>query len=346
MDQLPGIVIKYPSSTLDEESGLKDSAIQSMVSLCHYTSTARRLIDNTQSARGSLTDRVSRTKHVLFQDDGKICLNIRNDKLTEDNNFISSSIGFVLIFKEDKALDPEQYSDANIIEHRNAVTFGSSHTHTGFEDKRFVRYMGRNIIFANAFLENGHRRMFQYDCVDNICKQITVSDFPLNDTEKNWAPFVKDGVLHLIYSINPLVVFRECLPLSGDYVVAHAGSSEGNIRSDYPWGSTPLIPWISDYFVGFAHSRMPWRSVPLALDTERWKVAFGSPVQFEQPAEAVPWRGKSVQFPYHLEIKGSEPILYVECEDRHSVAYSLDIPMFCEEMSRLIARLNGSRTAL
>ena len=30
----------------------------------------------------------------------------------------------------------------------------------------------------------------------------------LNDNEKNWSPFVVDGVLHLSYSLQPHIVLR------------------------------------------------------------------------------------------------------------------------------------------
>ena len=51
--------------------------------------------------------------------------------------------------------------------------------------------------------------MFIFNIETSVCEEIIIDDLPQNRVEKNWVPFVLDDRLHLLYSINPLVVLRQ-----------------------------------------------------------------------------------------------------------------------------------------
>lgn len=76
--------------------------------------------------------------------------------------------------------------------------------------------------------------------------------------EKNWTPFIHEGKLLVVYSINPHVVLQL---EEGRKATVH---QTGNGRVSWPWGemrgSTPPI-LVGDEYVTFFHSSIPWRVV-------------------------------------------------------------------------------------
>ena len=98
------------------------------------------------------------------------------------------------------------------------------------------------------------------------------------------------------------------------------------------YGSTPFVPWNFPYYIGFAHTRNPWRAVPLVYNVESMKIVkIGNVINFTNPKEAIPRRGKSVQFPYDLRIENGEVILGIEFEDRCPTLLNIDYIPFCKQ---------------
>jgi hypothetical protein len=66
-------------------------------------------------------------------------------------------------------------------------------------------------------------------------------------------------------------------------------------------------------------------------------VAVGEPFSVPEAVEAVKWRGRDVQYPYHLEVGSGKCEMWIECQDRCPTVYRFEFTRFCEVVSTLIA---------
>lgn len=337
MRSCPDIMIKYPGKNLNSTDGLSGQSVNELIPLSSLLEPALAALKCTGRVH-NCEERTPRIKHAIRLSDGRFCVNIRLDDLGNNGDVINRSLGLTLLFGvANGALDR---SSITVIDHPGVVSVESADLmHAGFEDPRAIAFEGRDLIFVNGPSKDGSRAMYQFDTASGQCRAIVVKGLILNASEKNWVPFIYRGRLHLIYSMNPLTVLAETKPSEAVYHIAHSETAERRIRSDFPWGSTPLIPWCPPFFIGFGHSREPWRSVPILLNVETWRLVMGAPLTFPQPEGAKAWRGKSVQFPYDMRLNGGEVLLSVEYEDRYPVECRLDFDDFCKEFSRLAMRI-------
>lgn len=341
MRQMPSLAIAWPLSAIDEKDGLSRTSQREFESLAWLLEPTLTVFEAAKPGQIH-SGHEPRIKHALNLSDGRFAINLRIDTIGE-NGRPSQSHGHLVIFDGDGAASRDGTDRPPIVIDHPEIHYPETSKFAGFEDPRVIKSGSGDLIVMNGLLPNRERRIFIYDVNANTCRQVHVNGLTQNKVEKNWVPFILDDKLHLLYSLEPLVVLRQSDVSSTDrmyFDVVHKATAERAIRADSPWGSTPFVPWIPPYYVGFAHSRKPWRAVPVLLDVEGWRVAKSSPVDFPQPKGAVPWRNKSVQFPFDLRLDTGDPELYVEFEDRHPARIVLDVEDFSKEFARLRARLD------
>lgn len=334
MTEMPAIAVSVPPETLTQTDGISSASVRESEAYVHLLEPTCAAL---AAARPDLHDpyRVSRLKHAMMLSDGRVAVNLRQDILKSNNKPLHST-GTLVVF------DEASVRAAQVVQHPK-VGFPEGARHAGFEDPRLIRTGKGDQIVVNGLIAPGERRIFLYDVAEDRCREVTVEGLTQNRIEKNWVPFVVDGTLHFLYAINPLVVLRQSGPLgdTAHFEILHKATRESFVRADFPWGGTPLLPWMGSMYVGFAHSRKPWRAVPMMLDVESWRVALGGPVDLPRPDGCEAWRGKDVQYPYDLRMSEGDPELFVEFEDRHPTRLALDVMCVSKEFSRLRARLEA-----
>jgi hypothetical protein len=211
---------------------------------------------------------------------------------------------------------------------------------SGAEDPRYF-WRGKQLgVIFNALCRDGTRRMFMYFHDAKRCIKLHVPDFRLAGTEKNWSVFVIGEVIYLVYSFNPSIVFRLDDDQTGfcSVVSSNAAVLGGEIEPLYPYGGSTLSLWVWPYFVGLVHTRHPYRPAFIVFDVQELRVvAIGRPFSVPEPPAAVPWRGRDVQYPYHLDVSKGACDVWIECQDRCPTQYRFDFGAFCEVISTLIA---------
>ena len=183
---------------------------------------------------------------------------------------------------------------------------------SGAEDTRnFCRGKHIGVIF-NALCRDGTRRMFMYLPNFDHCIKLQIPGFPLNVVEKNWSVFVLGDVIYIVYSFNPVIVFRLDDDKTGlcSMVSPHLLGQVASIEPLYPWGGSSLCLWTWPYFVGLVH-RHPYRTSLIIFDADELRVvAISKPVSVPELTEAVQWRGRDVLYPYHSTRESSVLNLY------------------------------------
>jgi len=335
MSTLPGLMIKYPPGHIHENDGIRSESVERTEGIDGL------LIPSLEAAKIlmpglDVSGFDARLKHIISLSDGRYCVNLRLDILSGQHAIVSCISRIIIFSIEGGRLNKLSLQE---VTHSDVVLgSGSAAKFVGFDDPRVIRHKDGDYIISNASVGGGSRKMFIYDVSLDRCAPIQTRNFQTNTKEKNWTPFIHEGSLHLLYSLNPLVVLKSIDGKPDLYECIKKDTQEDSVRIDYPWGSTPLLPWLPPYFVGFAHSRHPWRAVPFVYNSKELTIRFGSPFNIEQPEGAISWRGKSVQFPYDLELNEASVKLSVEFEDRFSAEVYLSFEDFCMEISRLISR--------
>ncbi|KXZ51573.1 hypothetical protein GPECTOR_12g536 [Gonium pectorale] len=176
---------------------------------------------------------------------------------------------FVLTAAYDSAFRP--VAEPRILGH---TTFFNGVQYTGLEDARLMVVDGRLKMFGTAFLPTKKRKtLARIAMIDAVTSQTTILEVPggkLNEREKNWTPFIKNGSLHILYSLHPVVELK-CAMDGRCEVVYHElychtppcknaldkpslGTAGGGSLLR---GGCPMIPWGSDgHFFGFAHTTL------------------------------------------------------------------------------------------
>jgi len=104
-----------------------------------------------------------------------------------------------------------------------------------------------------------------------------------NYVEKNWSPFVKDGVLLFVYNYDPLVIIRYNFNRDG---ICEIVFKQNDVRlpidtsKKYLRGGSNLIHYKNQYYIGACHSRLVDK-VPIIynthivlLDTSSWNIRY------------------------------------------------------------------------
>lgn len=109
-------------------------------------------------------------------------------------------------------------------------------------------------IIFNMLSFNGSRQMCLGNLNGNTRIPLTIVNHKQRHIEKNWTPFVWRGVLHFIYSFDPLVIICCPDPLIGwCHVVYGDASASSGVIGPYR-GGTPAIETSAHIFEGFMHS--------------------------------------------------------------------------------------------
>ena len=62
-------------------------------------------------------------------------------------------------------------------------------------------------------------------------------------------------------------------------------------------------------------------------------IKIGRPILLKNPPGILPWRGKKVQFPYHLDIDEEKINVSICFEDKSSIIYTINYISFCKEFN-------------
>lgn len=211
----------------------------------------------------------------------------------------------------------------------------------GAEDPRSFRLNEKVYVIFNRNNPEMPTSMHLYDVDSERCTRLWVSNdnnAAARQHQKNWVPYVLDGCLYFVYLFNRACVLRvidvdtgECECIKGSTATTESVGPPSSIKY---YGGTPLVRWKDDLYVGFGHTRRPWRAVPVLYDSSKMEVVRATgPISFSNPPEAVPWRGKSVQFPYDLQINEHAVRLCIEFEDRCPTWLHLDYEAFCRQFA-------------
>lgn len=204
------------------------------------------------------------------------------------------------------------------------------------EDLRVFEWQCEPYIITNARNAVGHRGMYIYNINTNKMVRLTHPDIDPSVIQKNWVPFVLNGELYFVYSFLPTLTILKltddagrCELVTGEIVPQH------NMRLKY--GSTPLIPWSYPYYIGFLHSRMPWFTHPVMIDTKNMKTHYvGNRIIFDKPEEAK-WDNRRkgiIQFAYDLKVEKDATVkLYVDFQDHCPTELNINYESFCKQFS-------------
>ena len=111
-----------------------------------------------------------------------------------------------------------------------------------------------------------------------------------NYVEKNWSPFVKDGMLLFVYNYDPLIIIRYDFNKDGMCEVVFKQNNvilPINTSKKYLRGGSNLIHYKDQYYIGACHSRLVdkvpviYNTHIVLLDTSSWNIRYLSkPVAF------------------------------------------------------------------
>ena len=190
---------------------------------------------------------------------------------------------------------------------------------SGAVDPRYFWRGGQLGVIFNAPCTDGKRRMFVHFEHLDLCVKLNVPELPLRRIEKNWTVMVVADVIYIVYSFNPTIVLRLLDETTGfcSLVPQHATVFANPIEPLYPYGGSSLRLWSWPNFVGLVHTRHPYRPAFVLFNADEMRVvALGEPFAVPEPREAVKWRGRDVQYPYHLDFGDGRCETWIECQDR------------------------------
>jgi hypothetical protein len=210
---------------------------------------------------------------------------------------------------------------------------------SGAADPRYFRRGEEIGVIFNAPCKDGNRRIFIYFEHLNHCVKLSVPDLPLRRIEKNWTAMTVGDVIYIVYSFNPTIVLRLDDEMTGICSLASDHAAFVNpVDPLYPYGGSSLKLWSWPNYVGLVHSRHPYRPAFVLFNAaEMCVAALGTPFAIPEPQEAVKWRGRDVQYPYHLDFDETRCEAWIECQDRCPTKVEFSYTRFREIVSSLIA---------
>lgn len=131
-----------------------------------------------------------------------------------------------------------------------------SNRFAGIEDIRMLVIEDR-LYASGTSHEDGSSGIILFEFDVNLSLQRTrsmPSPFAFGQ-EKNWAPFEKDGMLHYVYSVDPLVVLRVADDREG-YEIVHGCEHEPSDISFTTGGSSQGIPYRDGWLFIFHRRRV------------------------------------------------------------------------------------------
>lgn len=209
---------------------------------------------------------------------------------------------------------------------------------SGIEDPRIIPHQKHDFIIFNALKNNGKRSIFIQHVHTEYCVELKIEGFSDSSKkeEKNWTPFQVGAEVFFLYSLQPLCILRLKNFQSGECVVIH-GDPKAYSDDATIFGSTPLVPYTSEWYVGFAHTRNPYRAIPYAYNHKKRIINVADKtVTFPTPKKAISTRGRSVQFPYDLVLSDASAKIFIEFEDMCPSLVEISLTHFAYLFSGLI----------
>uniref|UniRef100_A0A6C0JPT3 Uncharacterized protein n=1 Tax=viral metagenome TaxID=1070528 RepID=A0A6C0JPT3_9ZZZZ len=146
------------------------------------------------------------------------------------------------------------------------------------------------VVFTCVFNHKDIHRgiaLTEFDNYNPIFLKLKNNKF--NRVEKNWAPFVKDNVLHFVYNYDPLIILKYDLNIYGLCDVIFIQNNVNMpiyINDKYLRGGSNLIHYKNEYYIGACHSRLHYKGIYynthiVILDTNKWTITYLSkPVMY------------------------------------------------------------------
>jgi len=191
------------------------------------------------------------------------------------------------------------YSDEGImhscericVNNRNGLLFQNNNNNIvyGFEieaeDPRMIKINNKiYVVFICLSPYEGQQRCIAITEYKKFAPvYLQVENMKMNEIEKNWAPFEKDGELYFVYNYDPLIILTYDFNKEGICKVIY---KQNNIdlpfktESTFLRGGSNLIHYRDNYYVGGCHSRINdgtrfyhFTHIVL-LDVVNWRIVF------------------------------------------------------------------------
>jgi hypothetical protein len=276
----------------------------------------RPLLGATAHARRFLEELIGRELQVnemrikhAFETPHGIYVNVRRDNITGRPSNIDDHGGRIIKIDKGGTIIPISHPDIGW---------------SGAADPRYFWQDGSLRLIFSADCRDSHRRMFLYFEETGRCVRLDIPGFTFQRSEKNWTPLVVGTTVYLVYAFRPFILLRLDDADAGLCSVVANHATLPRPAPLYPFGGSPLVPWRAPYHIALVHRRRPWRPALLVFDEEQMGIAaIGTPFSVPEPPEAIKWRDRDVQYPYHLEIGSSESRMLIECQDCCPTEYVL-----------------------
>ena len=204
----------------------------------------------------------------------------------------------------------------------------------GTEDYRYFKFNNQLFVLCNGICaKTKTRQMFLYNVNDDLFVKLFVSVDVSSISikiQKNWTPYIYNDEIYFIHSYNELCVLKVIDHSTGECSVVYGTPRDYNNAFEF-FGSTPLIHWIDDLFIGFAHSRTPYFAIPIIYDAKLFSFVYGKKIKISLPFKVIKSsQTNNVQFPYDFKLvinslDQKEYVLSVGFEDRISVHLTYNI---------------------
>lgn len=206
----------------------------------------------------------------------------------------------------------------------------------GTEDYRYIIFNEELYIIMNGLPKNSkQRQMYLYNIKKNELCQLYIKNYDVkNIYQKNWTPYVYKNELYFIYSFSELCVVKLKNEITGECELVYGNPSLFTDKTIF--GGTNLVNWKNDLFIGFAHTRSPWYSVPIIFDAKNYKyITTTTHMKIKPPFEIKLLENKIVQYPYH----------FTKCQDKYELSvchqdfYSIKYKISTDKVDRLFTNL-------
>ena len=251
-----------------------------------------------------------RAKH-FYQDDKYI---IYNERDYNGNLFKSNGNGRLIFKTNDSDYQPKIFDI-----HNNNTNNGGS------EDYRYIVYKEDLYVIMNGLSKSNKRQMYLYNIKKNKICHLFIKNYDITDiTQKNWISYIYKNELYFIYSFCELCVVKLKNDITGECELIFGNPLVFTNKTIF--GGTNLCHWKNDLFIGFAHIRDPWYSVPIIFDAKNFKyISTKTPIKIQTPFKINLLNNKTVQYPYYMKKCEKNYELFVCHQDFYSIKYEISI---------------------
>jgi hypothetical protein len=192
----------------------------------------------------------------------------------------------------------------------------------GTEDYRYIEFQGELWVVCNGLpCDSVFRQMYLHNVHQDTVVRLSIRGYDVSRShQKNWTPYVFEGCLYFVYSFMKLCVVKLDDALTGVCTIVHGDPAAFSNRG-VVFGGTNMVPW-GDLFIGFGHSRAPYRPVPIVYCAKQFKFIYGQPMPIDPPVRILRYKDLDVQYPYLFARSGDDYVLSVCHEDRVSIHYT------------------------